>query len=56
MPLIASGIVSLLVIVTVCGLLGTPTCSDVLNVIDVGETATGAIAVPCTLTDVELMS
>jgi hypothetical protein len=42
-----------LVIVTVCAALGVPTAKVVLNAIDVGETVTGAMAVPCTSTVVE---
>jgi hypothetical protein len=50
---IDSDVVSLLLIVTVCAALGVPTAKVVLNAIEVGETVTGAMAVPCTSTVVD---
>jgi len=50
---LVSGTVSLLLIVTVCAALAVPTLSVVLKAIEVGETVTGATAVPCTLTVAE---
>lgn len=48
-----SATVSWLSIVTVRALLAVPTFSAVLKAIEVGETVTGAMAVPCTSTVVE---
>jgi hypothetical protein len=47
----ATAELELLVIVTVCAELDTPTFRTTGKVIDVGATVTGVIAVPCTATD-----
>jgi hypothetical protein len=42
---------SLLLIVTVWAALAVPTANVVLNAMELGETETGAMAVPCTARD-----